>query len=461
MAWKEDVGRLLATGTTNRPPELIIQDELHLISGALGTMVGLYETAVDAICAENGSKPKIIASTATIRRAKSQCSSLFNRDVVQFPPPGIDYDDSYFSRLKSINHEKGQFGRLYLGVMGAERNKATMEFRLLSAMLQEVKNMDLEDDVKDSFWTTTAYFNTIRELGQCSKFVLDAIPREIEVMSRRLNVSSRNIYRGCELTSRVSSNELNNILDALERGHYTSDIKYDGQRPVDIVLSSNMISVGIDVERLNLMLVAGQPKLTSEYIQATSRVGRKNPGLVVMMYDNVRNRDRSCYEQFIPFHSSFYKYVEASGVTPFAKPARERALHAVIIAMLRNFEESLAKEKDACNFNRNDFAHQIQRVKEYIVSRVKNIRDRSEAVMRDDTEDIKREIDDFLTRWEIWSDGCDKGYVYGDSMRNYRSNKNVGKLMKAYEEISDDVAIPTLSSMRSVDKMLHCSINYK
>lgn len=100
-----------------RPPDLIIQDEFHLISGPLGTMVGLYETAVDELCSwtldDKNVKPKVIASTATVRKAKEQVNSVFMRQVAVFPPHGLDVEDNFFSVQRAI---KEKYGRRYLGV---------------------------------------------------------------------------------------------------------------------------------------------------------------------------------------------------------------------------------------------------------------------------------------------------------------------------------------------------------
>jgi ATP-dependent helicase YprA (DUF1998 family) len=104
---------------------------------------------------------------------------------------------------------------------------------------------------------------------------------------------------------------------------------------VDVLLASNMISVGVDIDRLGLMVVAGQPKSTSEYIQASSRVGRQAPGLVVTCFNVRRPRDRSHYERFVAYHESFYRYVEATSLTPFSGPALERGLTGTLVAMTR------------------------------------------------------------------------------------------------------------------------------
>ena len=131
-----------------------------------------------------------------------------------------------------------------------------------------------------------------------------------------------------------------------------------------------MISVGIDVARLNTMFIVGQPKLTSEYIQASSRIGREYPGVAFVLYDVTKSRDRSHYEQFKSYHESFYKYVEPTGATPFSKPARDRALHAVVIALLRHTIPELSEESDARNFSLEKYSKEVQIIKDLLVSQM-------------------------------------------------------------------------------------------
>ncbi|MGI6132473.1 MAG: helicase, partial [Bacillota bacterium] len=214
IAWKEDPGSFFGCRTRNRAPELIIQDELHLISGPLGTMVGLYEAAIDALCSSKGIRPKIIASTATIRRAKTQCSALYNREVRQFPPPGLDASDSYFAREADSNQKPG---RKYMGIMPAGKTKAMMEVRTIAAILQHVQMMSFDDDVKDKYWTLAAYFNSLRDLGKCATLVSDDVKDAIRRIVYRFGrgVSKRPIGWTSELTSRVSTTQLNETLHRL------------------------------------------------------------------------------------------------------------------------------------------------------------------------------------------------------------------------------------------------------
>ena len=280
LPWRGDIGAFFGIGTENRAPELIIQDELHLISGALGSIVGLYETAIDELCCKKGIKPKIIASTATIRRAQEQCAALYNRQVMQFPPPGLDADDSFFAKEEQINHEKGVYGRLYVGFMPAGKTRTRAEAKAMATLSQASLDIALEDLLKDKLWTLTVYFNSLRELGKAGSLVNDDVKDDLLKISRRKFRLRRLLYSADELTSRVNTTALNKTLDKLEKVEFSRENRLNKKYATDILLATNMISVGIDVARLNVMLIEGQPKLTSEYIQASSRVGRSYPGVV-------------------------------------------------------------------------------------------------------------------------------------------------------------------------------------
>ena len=225
IPWKKDIGAFFAAGTDNRAPDLVIQDELHLISGPLGTMVGLYEAAIDALCTRNGIRAKIVASTATIRRAKEQCSALYNREVSQFPHPGLDAEDSFFARESIINYDQNIYGRKYVGLMPSGKTKAMMEVRSIAALMQEINTMNLPDDIKDKFWTLTVYFNSLKDLGKCSTLVDDDVKDFIKRTAFRLGSAkdARMVARADELTSRVNTTQLNETLDKLEKLCYSRE----------------------------------------------------------------------------------------------------------------------------------------------------------------------------------------------------------------------------------------------
>lgn len=461
MAWDGRVGSFFGLHSDNRTPELIIQDELHLISGALGTMVGLYETAVDGLASMKGVKPKVIASTATIRRAKEQCSALYNREVVQFPAPGLDAEDSFFAKEDVIDYEKGKYGRKYVGIMPSGRTKAMTEIRSMAALLQKAYTMDLEDEVRDKLWTLTVYFNSLKDLGKASTLVEDDVKDFIIRMGNRMLTSRRLIVSADELTSRVSTTELNETLDKLEKIEYSKENIEAKRYASNILLATNMISVGIDVARLNVMLMVGQPKLTSEYIQASSRIGRSYPGVAFVQYDATKSRDRSHYERFRAYHDSFYRFVEPTGVTPFSKPARERALHAVVASLLRQ-KKSLIKDTDANNFDKEAFEKTISEIGSYIINRVKEINTRADVQLKDDVSDVESEILEFIDFWQSMVEKSqeDAGapLCFGRRYMVKPPASGARRLFKQYNSTGRDEAKETLTSMRNVDSSVSGSV---
>ncbi|QDV68100.1 hypothetical protein Poly24_18070 [Rosistilla carotiformis] len=342
LAWREMSGRIFGIGTPgdNDPPDLIIQDELHLISGPLGSVVGLYESAIDLLCSWKGRKPKIVASTATIRRAWHQCRALYDRPTSQFPPQGLDISDSFFAKENCDTP-----GRLYLGVFAtAAPSFVTAMVRTLGGLFHACKALRLPEGVpestRDPYWTALQYFSSLRELGHAATLIEADIPEYMWSITTR-TATPKELHRSLgtpvELTSRRTADEIPAILERLEK-RYPRESDDWKDRPLDTLLATNMISVGVDVDRLGLMLVVGQPKTTSEYIQASSRVGRsqKSPGLVVAMYNPGKPRDRSHYEHFRAYHEAFYKHVEPTSVTPFSLPVMERALHGVLVVLVRH-----------------------------------------------------------------------------------------------------------------------------
>lgn len=442
LPWKGEISKLFALNKDNntQSPELIIQDELHLISGPLGSMVGLYETAVDAMCSFKGVKPKIIASTATIKRAEEQCKMLFDRNVMQFPPAGLNIEDNFFTHEKEINDNNP--GRKYVGLMPSGKTTTTTQVRLYTALIESLRFLEKNDKVIDKYWTLVGYFNSIRELAKTTTLAFDDIPSNIARYMKRIMKykSTRYIKNVKELTGRLSSTEIVNTLNELENIYESTDEKDDINYAIDILLATNMISVGVDVSRLNLMVVTGQPKQTSEYIQATSRVGRKYPGLVFTLYNASKTRDRSHYELFYPYHQTFYKYVEPTSITPFSEPARERALHAVFISMIRHIA-GLCSEDDAQCFSKD--INNFEYIKEYIIERVRNLSNNNDEVMRE----VKNELNSIIETWEtkIETISCNEKL-------NYSNSKADKRLIKSFTDKNEINAYQTMQSMRNVDK---------
>jgi len=314
------------------PPNLIIQDELHLIEGPLGSMVGIYETAIDILASKSKGKviirPKYVASSATIRHVSSQVTAVFDRKAAVFPPPGLSVDDNFFSYTREAHPlDSGHAGRLYVGVCAPGRGPHTPTIRIWSALLRQAYEERLakgsDDQEVDQFWTVVGYFNAIRELAAA----VSLFRADIRERLRQTGGSVRPLEPHLELSSRMESSEIPGALEQLSR---FPDNK------VDAAFATSMFGTGVDVERLGLMIVHGQPKTTANYIQATGRVGRLIGGLVVTFLRATRPRDLDHYEFFAGYHRSLSRYVEPITVHPFSPRARERALGPVAVALLRN-----------------------------------------------------------------------------------------------------------------------------
>jgi hypothetical protein len=399
IAWKTETMKLFnlrhgANGLVNEfpSPNLIIQDELHLISSSLGTIYGVFEIAIDRFASKGGGKPKIVAATATVKNAETQCSRLYARkNFMQFPPPALDADDSFFAKKK----EKDENARLYIGYMPSGVTTSTANIRLTSAIYEITQSLDVPNSELAKYYTLLVYFNALKELGKYRTFLEDDIVAYRKLLSSFMGntfmpfISSR----VGELSSALSPEEIASHLDRLENEKLpeaksgipaeeleklkllhkygirtAADFKrafvpsysrlYDelkvtppekdslqsvanmlpdnSEDPFRIVPATNMVAVGVDIDLLNIMIINGQPKSASEYIQASSRVGRRYPGLVVGFFAPTKNRDRSHYEDFKYFHESYYQFVETTSVTPFSKPALEKALPTVLISLIWN-----------------------------------------------------------------------------------------------------------------------------
>lgn len=367
-------------------PKLIIQDELHLISGPLGSMVSHYETLVSNLCSYtvDGARvaPKIVASTATISRAKEQCHELFAcgmDNVVQFPPSGIDHDDSFFS---SSDHEKS--GRRYVGLYIPNLSYATASIRLYSRLLWTPATWDqASDEERDPYWTVIGYYGTTRELGQAATWAdSDIQERLFEYRRASKGKEARYLNKFIELTGRIDAPEVRKGLDSLK-------VSYPDREAIDLCLATNMISVGLDVSRLGVMVMAGQPKETSEYIQASSRVGRgEAKGIVFVVYGTQRPRDRSHYENFKNYHECFYQHVEPSSVTAFCPQVRDRAMPGTFIGLYR------ASNRDDSSINSPDDKI-TSSIKETIIKRIS-------IVDHEEVDDACEQIDDIIDHWRSY-----------------------------------------------------------
>lgn len=350
LAWRPEARALfgIAADGSRRasPPNLVIQDELHLISGPLGSLAGLYEPVIEELCTDhrNGDewRPKVVTSTATIRRSEQQICGLYARtDSALFPPHGLDAEDSFFARYAREPDGTLMPGCLYMGVHGPGLGSLqTAQVRTFAALLQAP--VQLLRDAQDPWWTLAVFFNSLRELGTSLSLLQSDIPDYLKVLRNRLGLRPqevRRLWNVLELTGRLRNDEIPKAMEELEIPTAGSG------RAVDICLASNIVEVGIDIDRLSLMCVVGQPKTTCQYIQVTGRIGRKwreRPGLVATIYSASKPRDRSHFEKFRTYHERLYAQVEPTSVTPFSPPALDRALHAVLVAYVRQLGEENA-----------------------------------------------------------------------------------------------------------------------
>lgn len=373
-------GELFGVGTNRKRPELIIQDELHLVSGPLGSMVGLFETIVEKLCEDNGAKPRIIASTATTRNTQFLIQNLYRRGVSVFPASGIEYNDNYFSHV-----EIGNTRRVHLGIMPTGQKSVTTEINLISILVAakfkfivewlRANNIDPsdasavygsilthqakgnEDDLIreiDDFWTLVVYYNSLKDLGRSKSRIPQEIMERIRVIysytdssavldSLLLSIDQRNR----EFTSREDSSRIKELLTEAESRTKlikTSSNKWRVSSNMDLVQASNMISVGIDISRWNLMLMVGQPRSTAEYIQSSSRVARSSDGLVINLMNPNRNREFSLFENYTSFHKMYYKYVEPLSATPFTEMTLDKMLSNMAITYMRHVRQEKAKD---------------------------------------------------------------------------------------------------------------------
>jgi hypothetical protein len=463
ITWKREAGRLFGFRNSSdlwsriTPPELIIQDELHLISGPLGTMVGLYETMVQTLCNNyhknappfisskdlNFVPPKIVASSATISRAKEQVNGLYGTDNLNiFPAQGLEFGNTWFSEEKTISPDFP--GRKYVGILASGYPSAqTSIVRAYSAVLQKVKELESQERI-DYYWTLLGYFNSIRELGGASSLVHGDIRERLgQIQNRELihRNSRRYLNKTEELTSRVSSGEIPEILKKLEE-----QFKNINNQALDICLATNMIATGVDISRLGIMFIHGQPKTSAEYIQASSRVGRKlpdGPGIIFTLYSPAKPRDKSQYEQFQGFHSRIYSNVEPTSVTPFSINARERALHAILIGMVRHFAGGALRESP--RIDGEEFDAIIDIICNLIVERCRTI----------DKDEVKNTELLLQKRIAFWKRGFQH---YGDP-GNFGILNDDGFVPLMYangSEVRDDIkndnrSLSTPTSMRGVD----------
>jgi len=441
LTWEERASAFLGH-PNRRPPEVVIQDELHLIAGPLGSFAGIYEAALDSVLQYRGIRPKYIASTATIRHAAKQVRVLYGREMAVFPPPGHSCDDSFFART-----DQERPGRLYVGLCGDNPFLSWREnlAHVAGAALAAPEANGWTNELRDAWWTLVVYHGSLRGVGQSHRLAAHEIPEILgqilvpneaapsaDAQATDPTAAASRILTGNQvvpLTSQVDAAGIQDVLRRLQKPFYDPE-------SVSLVLCTNMLSVGIDISRLALMIVNGQPLTTAEYIQASSRVGRDVvPGIVLAHYNRRRPRDLSHFENFRPYHDSFYRFVEPTSVTPFSAPARYRALHAALVILLRHGIDNLLRNENAFHMAPQDGA--VQKAMGLLIQRC-GLADAGSA--KDVEEQVRRLV-------EEWDNHKRKGLLYQS-----REPQLPGLLRNVFEH-PDKGLWETMQSMRSVDRM--------
>jgi len=434
LAWKGESTTFFNNGS-NRKPELIIQDELHLLNGTLGSLVGLFENALLQLC----DNPKIIASTATVKNVDKQIQGLYGREARIFPQYATNSDDTFFSKV--IEESK----RKYIGILPTGKTTVVTNLQLLASLLfarLEVWKKSSDKKEVDNFWTILSYFKSLKEIGRFSNKInseLKPIIKQLQVRylnnnshSERSNYSKLS-YRNIELTSRIPNEKIKKNLDKLEI-EFNGNIKE--HKAYDLVLATNMISVGLDVSRLGLMIMNGMPPNTAEYIQASSRVARKNEGLVITLYDPFNSRDLSYFEDFVQFHKTFYKQVEPLSVTPFAENALDKMLFTLILAYFRH----------TTSYTDNNAAIALidDKVKNELRSNLIQLF-QNHQFAQDDLQLISEKIDNILRDWRTKAEDLTNLKYF------WRDHPKESLIVPIQEKKNDDDTLTAMQSMRSVE----------
>jgi hypothetical protein len=438
LSWNPLSAKILGVHANGRGAHsklsLIIQDELHLLDGPLGTVAGLYEAAIDFLISRTGAKPKRIGSSATLAMAREQCRDLYGvplESVNVFPPALLDWNDNYFSYADTTSP-----GRQYVGLYanGSPSNKTT-QYRMFSSLLQSGGELyEKYKDDAEGYSTLVNYFNSTKDLGHALSLMGDDVPRELVQLRSRFNFTSDR-WKSVDINDGLVQLHGNVKSEKVQEDMQRLLIKYGHANHVHSVLATNMISVGLDVPRLTLMSIIHQPKSMSEYIQASSRVGRgKTPGIVFVMLSSLRMRDRSHLEDFVVTHQKMYSLVEPSSLTPFSLSSLERALPGVLIAIFRNDPEfgspnSIIGIPDELNVL----------VQTFFTNRVNRI-DPNEH------DNFIESYKDFVSSWNS------RMYAsYGDEMKINRANKSMMVPFLTPIPGWDPVPFQVLQSMRNVD----------
>lgn len=454
LAW-DGRAEVFFGGKGKRPPELIIQDELHLISGALGSMVGLYEVGIETALIKRGIYPKYIASTATIRNASEQVKQLYGKSSAVFPPAGLEHDDSYFARTVPITEKPG---RLYVGYMAFSKSKRD-SLEPLSSLIAIAPQVHFagKPEYKDAWWTQLVYHGSLKGVSASDASFKGPITRSIQ---QKLFEYAQELTEDEHKSRNEEINRLLNVksltsLQGAERNNQTFaelEESYKSSKVVDVALATNMISVGLDVERLAVMIINGQPLTTSEYIQASSRVGRGDiPGVVFINYYKSQTSSLSHYENFRSYHESFYRYVEPTSLTPFTYQALKKALHASLIIALRMSGIGLVANGSADLFDskNQDISLIVQMLKGRIRNAIEGPFD-TDLQRQDQTIKLETTLDMLEELVEEWSQHAQESKQKRRQLHFNSKDRAADSLIKTHD-VEKKALWDTQTSMRNVE----------
>ena len=446
LAWEERANVFFG-GDESRPPELIIQDELHLIASSLGSIAGLYEAAIDTVLQSRGVYPKYIASTATIRMADQQVRRLYGREVAVFPPPGLSCDDSYFARTVPLTQRPG---RLYIGYLAPLLNRqkclAPLAATMLSAPVTLFNDAQEKRELLDAWWTLMVYHGSLQGVSNSHTAFTSGVRDFMQLisgLSDSSDIAQENKQAESQFRSTPKIAQLTGLQTAAENAQVFARLAKTRNEEgcLDAVLATSMISVGLDVSRLASMIINGQPLTTAEYIQASSRVGRSDtPGLVFANYYRDQARSLSHYESFRPYHEAFYRFVEPTSVTPFTYQARQRALHAAVVIVMRHAKLGLL-----CNASAGDFA----KGKEAISRAVEQLKRRCAQSAGQRSDEVDTHIDAIINSWDREAERCK---VAKRLLAYQVPQKDTGRDRLLYNHDDKIRGLwPTLQSLRNVE----------
>jgi hypothetical protein len=444
LAWDDRANSFFA----GRPPELVIQDELHLIAGALGSVTGLYEAALDTVLISRKIYPKYIASTATIRMATQQVERLYGRELAVFPPPGISCDDSYFARTVPLSTRPG---RLYVGYLAPMLDRRHCLAPLAAAVHVAPEAVFHEgrenrDELLEAWWTQVVYHGSLKDVGNShNAFNIDIreIVQRFSNEFKQMDVDGGATNNGLITRPSARISQLTSISSAEENSKTFSRLEQSRKQPdcLDAVLATNMVSVGLDVSRLALMVINGQPLTTAEYIQSSSRVGRSEvPGIVLTNYFRDQARSLSHYENFRPYHESFYRFVEPTSVTPYTHQCRGRALHAALVIAIRHSYDYLLGNDQADNFDLTD---------ERLLQIIETFKKRCAKADKDRAKETSKHIDRIVEQWAAEVKRCEIEKI---QLRYHgRDDDKVPSRLLYNHDAKIRGLWPTLQSMRNVE----------